>query len=158
MEDLWLIDSCIPLKDKLLVELVRAATLWSVWLTRNKVCFENATIPPLTSLGSNIISLASYWCKTRNDDTYFKLTLILPMDVSNLNQGGSLTILPVSDTQEEHLSGDTGDADLGYGAMDLSEYLVARLDPEVSNSGSASTPSNDPNMDCSSYSTDSIHS
>lgn len=30
IEDLWMIDSCIPLKDKLLVELVRATTLWSI--------------------------------------------------------------------------------------------------------------------------------
>ena len=30
LEDLWLIDCCIPLKDRLLVELVRAATLWSI--------------------------------------------------------------------------------------------------------------------------------
>lgn len=158
VEDLWLIDCCISLKDKLFVKLVRASTLWSIWLARNKVCFENATIPPLTSIGSNIISLASYWCKTRNDDTYFKLTLILPMDVYNLNQGGSLTILPVSDTQEEYHSGDIGDVELGYGAMDLSEYLVARLDPELSNSGSASTPSNGSYMECNSTSPDSIHS
>ena len=134
IEDLWLIDSCIPLKDKLLVELVRAATLWTIWLVRNRVCFDQITIPSLSSVGTNIISLASYWCKVRNDETFFKLTLILPMDVHNLNQGGSLTLLPVSDTLEDndpHGLGEEGpgsEEEYPLDLMDLSDYLIARTD------------------------------
>jgi zinc-binding in reverse transcriptase len=30
LEDLWLMDSCIPLKDKILVELVRSAVCWII--------------------------------------------------------------------------------------------------------------------------------
>ena len=82
----------------------------------------------------------------------------MPMDVYDLNQGGSLTLLPVSDTQEEVHTGDTGDAELGYGVMDLSEYLVARLDSKLSNSRSTSSPAIESYMDCSSTSPDSIHS
>ena len=34
--DLWVLDAFIPLKDSLLIELIRAATLWTIWLNRNK--------------------------------------------------------------------------------------------------------------------------
>ena len=37
--DLWLLDAWIPLKDCLLIELIRAATLWTIWLARNNVLF-----------------------------------------------------------------------------------------------------------------------
>lgn len=100
IEDFWFIDTCIPLKDTLLVKwLIRAAILQVIWLTRNKICFNNSPIPSLQSIGTHIITLTSYWCKTRNDDTYFKLTLILPMNVSFLNQVGSLIFMSDSDTR-----------------------------------------------------------
>src|SRR5664279_1582390 len=93
ISDLWLFDNWIPLKDSLLVELVRAATLWLVWLTRNRICFQHVPVPNVSSVGSAIIALTSYWCKARLNDSYFKLTLILPMDTTYLNQAGPLMIL-----------------------------------------------------------------
>jgi hypothetical protein len=30
LEDIWMIDCCIPLKDKLLVELIRSAVCWVI--------------------------------------------------------------------------------------------------------------------------------
>lgn len=87
-----------PLKDSLLIELIRAATIWIIWLTRNKLCFNNATVPTLTALGLHIISLTTYWCKSNADDSYLKLTLILPMDVTPLSQAGNITILLGTDT------------------------------------------------------------
>ena len=74
------------------------------------------------------------------------------MDVSNLNLGGSLTILPVSDTQEEHSSGDTGDiegARHGSGDLNLSDYLVARMESESSIPENATPSSDDSFIDCS---------
>lgn len=35
IEDLWIIDAMISLKDILLVELVRGAVFWTVWLNIN---------------------------------------------------------------------------------------------------------------------------
>jgi hypothetical protein len=40
LEDLWIIDSCIPLKDKLLIELIRSAVIWVLWLERNEIIFK----------------------------------------------------------------------------------------------------------------------
>lgn len=40
IEDLWSLDAVVHLKDMLLLELGRGAILWSVWLVRNKLCFE----------------------------------------------------------------------------------------------------------------------
>lgn len=37
--DVWILDAGIPLKDRRLLELVRSAVLWSVWLERNRVFF-----------------------------------------------------------------------------------------------------------------------
>lgn len=159
IEDLWLLDCCIPRKNKLLVKLVRAVTLWSIWLAKNKVSFENSPIPPLTSIGTNIISLASYWCKARNDETYIKLTLILPMDVYNLKYRSSLTLLLVLDTQEKNNSQGTGDAELGSGELDLSDYLIARMesDFDIPSDPNIASPSSDESyMDCTSASSDSV--
>ena len=97
LADLWLLDAWIPLKDRFLVELIRAATIWIVWLARNKVCFNNTVIPTLASLGSQIISLTTFWCKINSDDSFFKLTLVLPMDTLFLSQAG-IIILSETDT------------------------------------------------------------
>ena len=42
ISDLWLLDSAIPLKDRLLVEMIRGAVIWTVWLERNKVCLKGS--------------------------------------------------------------------------------------------------------------------
>ena len=67
-------------------------------------------MPTLASVGSAIISLSSYWCKIKNDETYFKLTLILPLDVYPLTQEGNLMLQSDSDTLGEENSQDTGAA------------------------------------------------
>lgn len=158
IEDLWYIDSCIPLKDRLLVELVRAATLWTLWLTRNKVCFDNIAIPTVASISSSIISLASFWCKVKNDDTYFKLTLILPMTVCNLTQVGMVPLMN-PDSIEDGQALVSGEEEPGHARMDLSEFLINRVESSSMDSSSTGThPSVDPTvdsyMDYSSASTD----
>lgn len=44
IEELWIIDKDIPLKDRCMVELIRGAVLWSVWLARNKMCFQGVAL------------------------------------------------------------------------------------------------------------------
>jgi hypothetical protein len=56
----WLIDSCIPLKDKLLVEMICSAICWVIWLERNKVIFQGSALSSIRSLGLRIIHLAIF--------------------------------------------------------------------------------------------------
>jgi hypothetical protein len=80
LEDLWYIDCCIPLKDRNLVELIRSAVCWVVWLERNNITFNHAA-PSFKSLGLKIINLTTFWCKIRNASQLLKLSLILPQGV-----------------------------------------------------------------------------
>jgi hypothetical protein len=78
LDNLWIIDCCMPLKDKLLVELIRNAVCWVLWLVRNKYIFDKASIPSLRSLGLQIIHLSTFWCTARKTSQLPKLTLMLP--------------------------------------------------------------------------------
>lgn len=87
------------------------------------------------------------------------------MDVHNLNQGGSLTLLPVSDTQEESNSQGTGEEGPGseeVDPLDLSDYLIAKMESDSDNQSNpemASPISDESYMDCtttSSASSDSV--
>jgi hypothetical protein len=61
MEDLWEIDYSIPLKNQYVVELIRGAVLWSVWLERNRLCFhDQSKLMNVDVVGLLIISLARY--------------------------------------------------------------------------------------------------
>ena len=133
MSDLWSLDHCIPLNNSLLIELIRAATVWVIWLTRNNSCFTDSPIPPIQSIGCKIIALTSFWCKSRLDDSYFKLTLILPMNTSFLTQAGLPTTLLVTDTSSEEDSSWDSEKDpcRGLEGSDLSEYLWDRIDLEA---------------------------
>ena len=94
-----------------------------------EVCFNNTPIPTVASLGSHIISLTSYWCKANLDDSFFKLTLILPMDVTFLSQTGAITLSEIDISEEESNTWDSEeDPGLGLEGSDLSEYLRDRAD------------------------------
>ena len=82
--DLWLLDAYIPLEDRQLIELVRGTVIWVLWLERNNLCFNKYKPKPIRSLAAQIISLASFWYKSKMDDSFFKLTLILPFDIKDL--------------------------------------------------------------------------
>jgi zinc-binding in reverse transcriptase len=61
MEDLWEIDYSIPLKNQYVVELIRGAVLWSVWLERNRLCFhDQSKLKNVDVVGLLIINLARY--------------------------------------------------------------------------------------------------
>jgi hypothetical protein len=79
-----LIDASIPFKDRLLIELLRGAVLWIIWLERNRLCFNDSTPCSIKILGTKIISLTQFWCQSRGDDYFFKLNLIMPFDVKDL--------------------------------------------------------------------------
>ena len=106
--------------------MIRAATIWVIWLARNKVCFQHTVVPSSSSLGLQIIALTSFWCKVKLDDTFFKLTLILPMDVSFLNQAGLMIINSDSSTQNSPLNSENTDPGSGLKGSNLSEYLRIR--------------------------------
>lgn len=71
----------IHLKDKLLVELIRGAFILTVWLNRNALHF-NQTADSVRKMGAQIIALPAFGCKAKSNNTFFKLSLMLPSDVS----------------------------------------------------------------------------
>jgi hypothetical protein len=72
-----MIDCCIPLKDRLLVELIRSAVCWVIWLERNNILFRGAIVSSIRSLRLRIIHLTIFWCTVRNASQLLNLTLIL---------------------------------------------------------------------------------
>lgn len=85
MDDIWFINALIPLKNKPMVELVRGAVLWCIWLERNKICFQNTSIPSVQAMGSKIIALSTFWCQSLNNGSLLHLSLILPLNTNNLS-------------------------------------------------------------------------
>jgi hypothetical protein len=105
IEDLWILDCCIPLKDKFLVELIRSAICWVLWLTRNKCIFDKALISSVRSLGLQIIHLAKFWCTARNVSQLLNLTLMLLREVGLPLQVGTEELVMVGvDLMVEGLS------------------------------------------------------
>jgi hypothetical protein len=65
IQDLWHLDSCIPLKNKYVIEMIRGAVLWNVWLERNRLCFTNYKSRTVSMLAMQIISMAHHWCQKK---------------------------------------------------------------------------------------------
>ena len=84
LDDLWLIEACIPLKDKNTVMLMLASVLWTIWLERNRICFNTTTPLSVKSIGAKLISLAHLWCNSIPKNSLLKLSLMLPSDVKDL--------------------------------------------------------------------------
>lgn len=60
LQDLWFIDTSIPFKDQLLMELVKGAVIWSIWLKRNKIIFKDANLLPFQTIGTKILSMTFF--------------------------------------------------------------------------------------------------
>jgi hypothetical protein len=60
LEDLWMMDSCILLKDKILIELVRSAVCWVIWLERNSIIFNHTSPASYRALGLKIINSITF--------------------------------------------------------------------------------------------------
>lgn len=84
IEQLWSINAGIPPKDSRVVEAVRGAILWVVWLERNNITFRNKTCRSFKSLGTQIIKLVSLWCEHHKKNLFLKLSLVMPLDVNEL--------------------------------------------------------------------------
>jgi zinc-binding in reverse transcriptase len=84
IQDSWQMDCCIPLKNKFVIEMVRGAVLWTVWLERNKLCFTDKQACSIPVLGNKIISLANYWCSQKGKVNLFKLSLVMSQEVGDL--------------------------------------------------------------------------
>lgn len=79
------------------------------------ICFQNSLVSDSRVVTYFIIALTSYWCKSRLDNSYCKLFLIMPFDVSSLTQMGSLIVLSDSDTLDQDNSLLYFDVDPGLG-------------------------------------------
>jgi hypothetical protein len=84
IQELWDIDACIPMKESKLVELIRGAVLWTIWLERNRLIFKGGTVKTIQGLGVQIRSVASFWCKNQKIDSCSKFNLMLPCNVKDL--------------------------------------------------------------------------
>lgn len=83
VEDLWLVDVSLPFKNRLLVEVIRGAVLWTILLERNPSMFFKGT--NAKTLGSKIISLTSFWVSNKNSSgSNLSLSIILSFDVKDL--------------------------------------------------------------------------
>jgi zinc-binding in reverse transcriptase len=103
LDDLWLMNCCIPLKDKLVVEVIRCVVLWVIWLERNKLCFTNKAAKYACMLDSQIIGLTRYWCDNKGKVDLLKLSLVLPQDVAQLSL--QVRVVPV-EAEAVHFEGD----------------------------------------------------
>jgi hypothetical protein len=70
VDDLWLIDCCIPLKDRGLVELIRGAVCLVIWLERNNIIFNNVAPSSFRSLGLKIINFIIFGVKQKTHLSY----------------------------------------------------------------------------------------
>ena len=75
-----------------MVELVRGSILWTLWLERNKLCFQNRSIPSVQSVGAKIVSLATLWCNSLGTNNLFKLSFLMSLDVVDLSRQNLVTM------------------------------------------------------------------
>lgn len=94
IEELWQLGSSAPLTDEIILEVIRGVMLWIIWNERNRNIFKRGVFKSFITLESNIISLSSFWCKSKNNNKYLKFKLVLPSHVEDFT-------LPVSHEEEE---------------------------------------------------------
>jgi hypothetical protein len=92
---LWYLDSCIPLKNKYVIEMIRGAVLWNVWLERNRLCFTNYKSRTVSMLAMQIISMAHHWCQKKGRVDLLYLSLVLPQEIAEL----SMQVQPLSEEE-----------------------------------------------------------
>lgn len=60
LDELWLFDVVIPLKDSLLLELIRRVVLWVIWLEIDKVYFNGTKPASVKIIGTKILSFVLF--------------------------------------------------------------------------------------------------
>jgi hypothetical protein len=66
------------------VEMIREAVLWTVWLEKNKLYFTDKKACSIPVLGNKIISLAQYWCSKKGKVNLLQLSLVMPQEMGDL--------------------------------------------------------------------------
>jgi hypothetical protein len=74
----------MPYKDDKLIELIRGACLWIIWLERNRLTFKGGIIKSIRQLGGSVIALAKHWCLIKGKEYQDKLHNILPSNVNSI--------------------------------------------------------------------------
>lgn len=64
--------------------MIRGVVLWTIWLERNRLCFQGGFCESLKSVDNVIITSAKFWCAVRKDGSILKLFLILPDNTLDL--------------------------------------------------------------------------
>jgi hypothetical protein len=67
-----------------LVETIRGAVLWVIWIERNKLCFNNTMCRNIKALGLQIISLTAFRYSNTSTSNLLKLLLVLPHTTDDL--------------------------------------------------------------------------
>ena len=57
-------------------------------------------MPTLKAIGSKIIALATFWCKTLNNGSLLNLSLIMPLDTNDLPSQDLTVLGPQEPVQE----------------------------------------------------------
>jgi zinc-binding in reverse transcriptase len=61
LEDIWLLDAVIPFKNMIVVEMIRSVVMWTIWLEKNRIYFQNKGVRSFKIIGMHILSLVTYW-------------------------------------------------------------------------------------------------
>lgn len=64
-----------------MVELIQGAVIWTIWL---ESCFQLGSIPSLRILGAKILAITTFSCNTLGQNTYFKLSLLMSLNITLL--------------------------------------------------------------------------
>ena len=95
-------DYCIPLKDANLVEIIRGAVLWNIWLDRNRILFNAGHVYTVQVLGAKIMALANFWATNQKSNLTSQLNLILPSDLKDLIGSTMVSMEAIQDLTHMH--------------------------------------------------------
>jgi hypothetical protein len=51
--------------------------LWVLWTEMNRIIFKSGKLGSIRSIGTSLISLATYWCKRKRNKSFLNLQLLL---------------------------------------------------------------------------------
>jgi hypothetical protein len=71
-------------KNSQLIEMIRGAVLWTIWLEWNILCFQNGSQKIIRSVEIQILRLVFFWCQHACPSLYNDLLSIMPQKVQNL--------------------------------------------------------------------------
>lgn len=136
LDELWPFDAVIPLKDSLLLELIRRVVLRIIWLEINKVYFNGTKPTSVKTIGTKILFLTSFWCQSHRENYYFKLSLIWPSDIKDLpdlllaKEDETVSLLIILPEMEEGIPEDVAATQVHVGAEGPSDAMSGKYKDE----------------------------